>query len=289
MNAINNGHTAVDLSPYALTTSGQPVDLEAAKEFMEATLSKIARVELGEIEAELQEKGQRLRALLAPDVVFTLSEKQLYQIFRSVFATRRRAKTILKGIGVEQSKSAISNLLYGSGTVDVRFQEFVDVMSGYIGDIRILRPRKSSDSRAKLNAEKTALEENVFCDLGSELLHFTKPLEYWLWTRWIWMPQSGTGAMPLVTMEEVDLYGFSVGETYLKVGVATAFVKATSEAAQLADFGTGPYSVDVFLACVYAVYMYTTLRLRMTQEFNKVVPQLPQLIRRLLGVWQMEI
>jgi hypothetical protein len=40
---------------------------------------------------------------------------------------------------------------------------------------------------------------------------------------------------------------------------------------------------------VYAVYMYTTLRLRMTQEFNKVIPQLPELTRRLLGVWKMEL
>ena len=95
--------------------------------------------------------------------------------------------------------------------------------------------------------------------------------------------------MPLVTMEEVDLHGYSVGETYLKLGVATAFVKATGDAAGFADFGTGPFGIDVFLACVYAVYMYTTLRLRMTQEFNKVVPQLPQLIRRLLGVWKLEI
>jgi hypothetical protein len=30
--------------------------------------------------------------------------------------------------------------------------------------------------------------------------------------------------------------------------------------------------------------MYTTLRMRMTQEFNQVVPQLSELLRRLLGV-----
>ncbi len=95
--------------------------------------------------------------------------------------------------------------------------------------------------------------------------------------------------MPLVTMEECDLFGQTVSETYLKMGVATAFVKATGEAAGFADFGTGPFSMDVFLACVYAVSMYTTLRLRMTQEFNKVVPALPQLIRRILGVWKLEI
>jgi hypothetical protein len=51
----------------------------------------------------------------------------------------------------------------------------------------------------------------------------------------------------------------------------------------------GLFGIDVFLACVYAVYMYTVLRLRMTQEFNKVVPELPELVRRLLGVYRMEV
>ncbi|MNC94329.1 hypothetical protein D3C83_111550 [compost metagenome] len=46
---------------------------------------------------------------------------------------------------------------------------------------------------------------------------------------------------------------------------------------------------DVFLACVYSVYMYTVLRLRMTQEFNRIVPELPDLVRRLLGVYRPEV
>ncbi|MCB9431565.1 MAG: hypothetical protein H6668_06215 [Ardenticatenaceae bacterium] len=281
--------TPFDLQSLSLTAAGQPVDTDAAKEFMTSTLEKIERVELNAVEAELQEKGRRLRALVSPTVLPTLTETQLQAILRTVFATRRRAGAILDGVGTEPMKAAIHRLLYVDAPVDVRFQLFVDEMTGYVGDVRLLRPRKSSDSRAKQNAEQAALEENIFCDFASELLHFTSPNDYWLWTRWIWDPKSGTGSMPLVTMEEVDLHGYSVGETYLKLGVATAFVKATGDAAGFADFGTGPFGIDVFLACVYAVYMYTTLRLRMTQEFNKVVPQLPQLIRRLLGVWKLEI
>ena len=133
------------------------------------------------------------------------------------------------------------------------------------------------------------MPETLLCDLASELLHFTEPDTRWLWTRWMWDPRVGTGALPLVTMEEYDLHGQNAGETYMKVGVAVAFVRATGEAAGFAKFGMGnsPFGIDVFLACVYAVYMYTTLRIRMTQEFNKVVPQLPELSRRLLGVWKM--
>lgn len=281
------GQPRFDIS--LISPDGQPVDTAAMQEFMTATLQKISREELDAVEAQLQEKGRRLRALVHPDVLPTLSEAQLHALLRTVFATRRRATAILEGVGPGEMKATIEQLLYAPGPVEARFQRFVESLTAHIGDVSVLRPRKSSDSRSKRSAEEAALKENVFCDLGSELLHFTRPLDHWLWTRWIWDPQAGTGAMPLVTMEECDLYGRTVGETYLKMGVATAFVKATGEAAGLADIGTGPYGIDVFLACVYAVYMYTTLRLRMTQEFNQVVPQMPELVRRILGVWKLEI
>lgn len=277
------------LSHPPLSPTGQPVDTDTAREFMQETLNKVAREELEAIEAELREKSRRMRALLAPDCLPTLSDEQLTNLLRTVFATRRRSKEILTAIPPHEFRQAIANLLYGSAEVAVRFQQFVDTMTGYIGDVRVLRPRKSSDSRAKQSAEDAALHDNIFCDLGSELLHFTNPEAYWLWTRWIWDPLAGTGAMPLVTNDDVDLLGSTVGETYLKLGAATAFLKATGDAAGFSNFGEGPFGVDVFLVCVYSVYMYTTLRLRMTQEFNKVVPQLPELSRRLLGVWKMAI
>jgi hypothetical protein len=40
----------------------------------------------------------------------------------------------------------------------------------------------------------------------------------------------------------------------------------------------------VYLAAIYGVYLATVTRLRMTQEFNRVVPPLPDLVRRLHGV-----
>ena len=45
----------------------------------------------------------------------------------------------------------------------------------------------------------------------------------------------------------------------------------------------------MFLAAVYGVYMFTVLRMRMTQEFTRLVPPLPDLIRRLLGVYHLEV
>ena len=260
---------------------GQVVDTEAAREFMTQALEKAERAELGDIAAALVEKSARFQALLAPERVAGLERPDLRRLLRAVFATRRQADAVLDVVGVAELRAATGALLYGEAPLADRFQSFVDALSGYWGDVRLARPEV-----AKGGVE---LPENILCDLASELLHFTRPDECWLWTRWMWDPRVGTGAVPLVVEELYDLHGVTAGETYLKVGVAVAFVRATGEAAGFARFGPGPFGVDVFLACVYAVYMYTTLRLRMTQEFNKVVPQLPELSRRLLGLWKMTI
>jgi hypothetical protein len=265
--------------------TGQVVDTETAQEFMTQALEKVERAELGDIVAELEQKSARFKALLTPEAAAALDRQQLRGLLRSIFATRRKADAILDVMGAEGLREAIRELLYGPAQTQARFQFFVDSLSGYWGDVRLARRRPLPGH------EEADLPENILCDLASELLHFTRPDDRWLWTRWMWDPRVGTGALPLVTMEEYDLHGQNAGETYMKVGVAVAFVRATGEAAGFAKFGMGnsPFGIDVFLACVYAVYMYTTLRIRMTQEFNKVVPQLPELSRRLLGVWKMEL
>lgn len=261
-------------------TTGQVVDTQTAQEFMAQALEKAERAELGDIVAELEQKSARFRAWLAPDALPGLDRSQLRGVLRSIFTTRRQADAIIDVMGEAELRQAMGRLLHGPTAPQDRFQEFVDALSGFWGDVRLAR--KPLPGR-----ENGEVPENVLCDLASEVLHFTQPEAHWLWTRWMWDPRTGTGTLPLVTMDEYDLHGRTSGETYMKVGVAVAFVRATGEAAGFARFGGGdsPFGIDVFMACVYAVYMYTVLRLRMTQEFNKVVPQLPELSRRLLGVW----
>lgn len=265
-------------------TTGQVVDTETAQEFMTRALEKVEQSELGDIVVELEQKSARFQALLAPERLAVLNRSQLRGLLRSIFATRRKADSLIDSFGEVELRTAIERLLYGDAPLAERFQGFVGPLAGYWGNVKLVRKPSPGNHDADF-------PESIVCDLASELLHFTRPNECWLWTRWMWDPGPGTGALPLVTMEEYDLHGKNAGETYLKVGVAVAFVQATGEAAGFARFGVNasPFGIDVFLACVYAVYMYTTLRLRMTQEFNKVVPQLPELCRRLLGVWKMEV
>ena len=58
----------------------------------------------------------------------------------------------------------------------------------------------------------------------------------------------------------------------------------TGEAVGFREISRNAFGTDVYLACVYVIYAYTVLKMRMTNEFNKVMPGLPEFCRRLLGV-----
>jgi hypothetical protein len=126
-------------------------------------------------------------------------------------------------------------------------------------------------------------------NFASELLHFSNPKKYWLWTNWIWDSQTRTGALPLVVQEGVDLTGQSHGEVYVKVGQSMALVNAVGHSIGFSGSGKGLFGTDVFLACVYAVYMYTVFRVKLSQEFNRILPELSELTQRVLGVYKMEL
>jgi hypothetical protein len=252
---------------------GQVVDTQSAEEFMREILEKVSREDLASVARLLDAKATGFAGLLGrPGQARTLERGDLRRVLRSVFSTRRKADTLLDDLGTERLGAAIDDLLHGPGVVPERFDAFDSVLAGH--------------------------PEAGF-DLPSELLHFTAPDRYWLWTRWMWDPRTGTGALPLVTVEDFDLYAASRGEGYLRVGEAIAFVNETGKAVGFTSIGArgpgggsqdvGLFGADVFLACVYAVYMYTVLRLRMTQEFNRIVPELPDLVRRLLGVYRAEV
>jgi hypothetical protein len=183
-------------------------------------------------------------------------------VLRSDFSPRPRADAILDGVGPERLGAAVDDLIHGPGIVTDRFAAFDAVMADF---------------------------PDPGFDLPSELLHFTAPDRWWLWTRWMWDPRAGTGALALVTVEDFDFDAPNRAEGYLRVGEAMAFVNQTGKAVGFTDLGSGLFGADVFLACVYSVYMYTVLRLRMTQEFNRIVPELPDLVRRLLGVYRPEV
>ena len=240
---------------------GPSLDVLTAGEFLSEVLARVERTTLEEITNELEAKHRLFSGLMAEGRASRLDEAGMGQVLRSIFATRRRSDAIMAEVGVERLGAALADLLDGSGPLAERFDRFDDVLS--------------------------PVEDAAF-DLPGEILHFTYPDRYWLWTRWIFDSRIETGSLRLVTSDDLDLAAASRGECYLRVGQATALVHEMGRAAGLVE-GEELLGTDVFLACVYAVYMYTVLRMRMTQEFNRIVPELPDLVRRLLGVRHLHI
>ncbi len=247
----------------AMAGHGQVVDTEAAQEFMREAQRLIQVPELDGIAMELEVKSRRFRELLDQCSLSQLSHDQLRGCLRTIFAARRHSDELLAQVGDERWRQVLQSLLHGPGPVGARIDSF--------------------------DKELTEVERGVRRDVAGEVLHFFDPERYWLWTRWIWDPDVGTGALPLVTMADHDLSAISAGQTYLRVGEGIAFVNKTGRSVGFTRFGDEAFGVDVYLACVYGVYLYTITRIRMTQEFNKVIPPLPQLARRLLGVHRMEV
>jgi hypothetical protein len=237
----------------------QVVDTETALIFMKQTLEVIDAEELERISADVEQKAAWFQARLMPAALPNLSAADYDALVRRVHSARRKAAVFRDSFQLDDMRGWINELLHGTGEIGPRFDAFVGHLDG--------------------------LPDNLRADFASELLHFTYPDRYWLWTRWMWDPRTRTGALPLVTSAAYDLFGDTPGEIYVKVGRGLAFVHEVGEAAGFQKISRSVFGTDVFLCCVYVIYAYTVLRMRMTQEFNKVMPQLAQFCRRLFGVY----
>ena len=240
----------------------QLIDIEAAKEFMKETLEKVEKTELMAIAESLETKSEIFNQAFGTENLKQLSNEELENIFKSIFTIKRKFKVLFENYSHEDFRKSIEKLLYGPAKIEIRFREFL------------------------LSHEK--LEMPLRCELAGEILHFTFPDRHWLWSRWMWDPKAKTGALPLVTTEGFDLPDDNYGEMYLKVGKAVAFVNSVAESAEFQFISRSLFGTDVFLSCVYVIYAYTVLRMRMTQEFNSVMPGLTEFSRRLLGVLEPE-
>lgn len=144
-----------------------------------------------------------------------------------------------------------------------------------------------------------ALDTRLALELATGLLHNTDPQQHWLWMRWLWDPTSGSGALPLLAGSTYNLshtgsgtypVATSLADAYIRVGAVTAMSLKFGEATGLFtpellnDEKRALFANSTFLACVYSVYMYGTTSWRLSREFNRLLPTLPGMARRLLGL-----
>jgi hypothetical protein len=238
------------------------VDAASAVEFMREALIKISEDEIGAVAELLAGKRSLLAPALEAASLRRANAAAVRPILARVFATRRRSDEILVAVGARALSRAIRELVHGSDALAIRFVRFDEALPGLEGPIRR--------------------------ELAGECLHFADPERYWLWARWMWDPVARTGSLPLLMVEGFDFSGADAGAVYLRVGAATSAVIATADELGFRRMRTNPFAVDVYLAAIYGIYVYTVTRLRMSQEFNRVIPPLPDLVRRLLGVHRLE-
>jgi hypothetical protein len=230
------------------------VDVPTAKEVIEQIHQQVSTDELAQLVEELTGKVAAMRKLLVAD---GLDSSDVRTALEWMFVARRRASAIMGARGDEELVAWVSDLLDGTDPLPTRFERFC--------------------------AAADPLDTYSAAELASELLHFSAPEHHWLWARWVWNPDSRTGALPLLIGEDYELEADGLGNSYERVSEALTALDCAPEASAFRLRGGGRLATDVLLACTYGVYMRTVLGLKMTQEFNALVPDITQLVRRLLG------
>jgi hypothetical protein len=181
----------------------------------------------------------------------------------AVTHTKANARTITNYFAQSDYKLLVE-LLHGETPAPVRIAVFVE----------------------KLNA----LDTRLALELASGLLHNTYPGENWLWTRWLWDPTTGTGILPLLAGSSHNLLATNMADGYSHVGAVSAMSMRFAEGTGLwtdelvSNTPRALFANSAFLACAYAVYMYGSTSWRLSRDFNELLPSLPNMARRLVGL-----
>jgi hypothetical protein len=238
------------------------VDTDSAREFLLQATRLASSGELEDLGRRLEQKSRLFREILAADALERLEEADMRRLTGMVFGLRRAAKPLLERMRAADWRRVLAGLLYGEEPAPRRLQAFVERLP--------------------------ECEEPAVVALAGELLHYTHPDRYWLWAPWMWHPATNGGALPLVLQENRHLEGDCLAVRYQDVGRAVAAVTAVGTREGFTRLGAGLFGTHAFLACVYAVYMYTVFRIKLSREFNRILPELPELTRRILGVQKLE-
>ncbi len=181
-----------------------------------------------------------------------------------VTAARRHRQTLGTLLREQDPKDAVRHLLFGAAPPARRVADFVTAF-------------QAPDPRLSL-------------ELATGLLHYLYPEDHWLWTRWLWDVKHHTGILPLLAGSVRNLLADDVAQGYVNVGSVTAMSLRFAEGTGLLtqDLMAHPqrrvFAADAFLACAYCVYLYGITSWRLSREFHRLLPPLPKLARRLLGI-----
>lgn len=235
------------------------------QETLEEALSQVSADDVISIADELSARHERLFLNLKTDSASLTSS--FADVAAAVTHTKVNARALTNYFAQGDYK-IFNELLNGEAPAPVRVAVFVE----------------------KLNA----LDTRLAMELATGLLHYTVPKDHWLWTRWLWDPTTATGILPLLAGSTHNLLAENFADGYARVGSVTAMSMKFAESTGLwtdeliSDEKRAPFANSAFLACAYNVYLFGTTSWRLSREFNNLLPTLPNMARRLLGLKKSE-
>jgi hypothetical protein len=236
-------------------------DDPALEKTLQDALTQVSSDDVIAIADELSERHTRIFLNLKVDSEQWISS--FADIASAVTHTRANARTVTNQFNHGDFK-LFEDLLNEEAPIPVRVAKFVE----------------------KLNA----LDTRLALELATGLLHNISPTDNWLWTRWLWDPTTGTGILPLLAGSTHNLQAENLADGYARVGAVSAMSLKFGEGTDLwtdelmANEERAKFANTAFLACSYSVYMYGTTSWRLSAEFNNLLPSLPNMSRKLLGL-----
>ncbi len=173
-------------------------------------------------------KSSLFSELLGQDAA-DLEEVEFLDLCAFMAPVRRRIGPVLQDLGMEGLRPLLSDLLAGEGTVDQRLAAFIAAFPAR-KDMRWVR------------------------DLGAELLHFTRPEDVPLMTRWVWDARVGTGVIREIWhAEDVDAARIDVPDDLATF--ATLRAELDGFLAGEGVFRDRLWYVDLLMSHIYAGYI----------------------------------
>jgi hypothetical protein len=242
-----------------------PDDPELQASLQEA-LKQVSPEDVIAVADELAERHTRLFTGLRADPAGLAVS--FAEIAAAVTHTRANARSITNYFGHGDYK-LFSELLSGEAPAPVRVAMFVEGLN--------------------------AIDTRLALELATGLLHNIFPDDNWLWTRWLWDPTSATGILPLLAGSTHNLLATNIADGYARVGAVAAMSLKFGEGTGLwtdelvSNERRAQFANSAFLACAYTVYMYGSTSWRLSRDFNELLPSLPNMARRLLGLPKKEM
>lgn len=216
----------------------------------------------------LQMKSKLFSSLLNEQSVPSLSMDGIEALLETVFSARRRVFPALQALGIDVTRKAIQDLLYGDVALVERLQAFSEIVP-------------IDETAEKETRKQAAKNRRAAFDFGAEMLHFNNPAKYPLMTRWVWDQNTVSGALREFIRGNDSLPDVPLGNSPEMFEGARAWL-----AEQIAEQGLYkdvPFWIDLVEAQAYSEYFRSMAEGMLSADFGRgITPQ--EQLKKFLGI-----